>query len=373
MLQLVSATVFMKKIIWKLLVTGFAFGFIVPGFQFKAHAQNAPVTTAATVTNAVAGQQVVMPVTVTGFANIGAVTLTLDYDYTKLHFVSASVNPGLAGNISIGDNNLGDGNHRLVLSWFGNSSFLPDGNNLVIYTFTYLSGTATLHWFENGPSCEYADANAVVLDDSPASTYYIDGLVFGSTDKQLQLSFFLEGLYNTGSHKMDFARNAVGNQFPGTTVDQVSVELHDAADYSNIVFTSNHVNLDEDGTASLTVPGLYNGAYYITIKHRNSVETVSAMPVSFGAGNISYAFDDASKAFGSNIKQTVDGSWVFFCGDVNQDGVIDAADLISIDNDAALSESGYKAADTNGDGLVNTVDLLLPGINAGNFVEKITP
>lgn len=144
-----------------------------------ADAQNAPVTTAATVNNAVTNQPVTIPVTVTGFNNIGSVTLSLDYNTSQLQYISATHNPALAGPFNVGDNDLGNGIHRLVLSWFGSGVSLPDGSSIVEYTFTYLSGTATLDWFDMGPSCLYSDADANILNDIPTSEYYINGRVCG--------------------------------------------------------------------------------------------------------------------------------------------------------------------------------------------------
>jgi len=139
--------------------------------------QNAPVTFAATVGNAVPGQQVTVPVMVTGFNNIGAVTLSLDYDYSKLQYISGSKNPFLTGTYNIGDNDLGNGMHRLIFGWFGSGNSLPDSSILLTYTFNYTSGTAGLLWYEMGPSCEYADASANVLNDIPTAEYYINGLI----------------------------------------------------------------------------------------------------------------------------------------------------------------------------------------------------
>ena len=56
--------------------------------------QNAPVTTAATVGGAVPGN-VDVPLTVTGFNDIGAVSLTIDYNYAVLHFTGGTPNPEL--------------------------------------------------------------------------------------------------------------------------------------------------------------------------------------------------------------------------------------------------------------------------------------
>ncbi len=140
-------------------------------------AQNAPVTTLATVGNAVPGP-VVVPVTVTGFNNIGAISLTIDYAYAGLHFVGGSPHPQLGG-FAVGDQDLGNGRHRVTMGWFGSGASLADGSVIMSLTFTYISGITALEFYDSGPSCEYADGAFNVLNDIPQGAYYINGLVCG--------------------------------------------------------------------------------------------------------------------------------------------------------------------------------------------------
>jgi hypothetical protein len=141
-------------------------------------AQNAPVTTLTTVINAVPGS-VTVPVTVVNFSNIGAISLTFDYSYNGLHFVQGSPNPALPGFL-IGDNDMGNGTHRVTMGWFGTGASLSNGSTIMTLTFTYISGTTYLEWFDNGPSCEYANASNIVLNDVPDSYFYINGYVCGN-------------------------------------------------------------------------------------------------------------------------------------------------------------------------------------------------
>lgn len=141
-------------------------------------AQNAPITTAATVGGAVPGT-VSVTITVTGFTNIGAVSLSLDYDYSVLHFVSGTPNSQLA-NFAVGDNDLATGYHRVVMGWFGSGTSLPDGATIMTLNFTFINGITALTWYDIGPSCEYADAFYEVLNDTPTETYYINGFVCGA-------------------------------------------------------------------------------------------------------------------------------------------------------------------------------------------------
>ena len=140
-------------------------------------AQNAPITTAATVGGVVPGT-VTVPITVINFSSIGAVSLSIDYDYSVLHFTGGTPNP-LIPSFLIGDQNLGTGYHRITMGWFGSGVSFSDGSTIMTISFTYISGNTTLAWYDNGPSCEYADANYNVLNDIPQSTYYINGYVCG--------------------------------------------------------------------------------------------------------------------------------------------------------------------------------------------------
>ena len=63
---------------------------------YTGTAQNAPVTTVGSNTNAVPGA-VSIPVTVSNFIGIGGVTLTLDYDPAVLTFQGATHNAALTG------------------------------------------------------------------------------------------------------------------------------------------------------------------------------------------------------------------------------------------------------------------------------------
>jgi hypothetical protein len=154
-------------------------GTFLLGFGMISNAQNAPVTTCATVSASSPGP-VNVPVTVTGFTNIGAVSLTLDYDYSVVHFVQGLPNPALPGFLT-GDQNLGNGYHRISMGWFGSANTLPDGSTIMTLNFDYISGNSTLTWYDNGSSCEYADPMGNVLIDIPQATYFINGYICGGT------------------------------------------------------------------------------------------------------------------------------------------------------------------------------------------------
>jgi hypothetical protein len=193
-----------------------------------------------------------------------------------------------------------------------------------------------------------------------------------SADRNLNLTVLLEGLYDGGG-LMRKAQDAGGDHFPGTVADKVTVELHDASQYSTVVYSAANVDLNTNGSASLMIPAVHSGSYYVTVKHRNSLETTTALPVSFSGSTITYNFSTAaSQAYGNNMKG-VSGEYVIYGGDVSQDGIVDSGDMIGIDNDASGFVTGYVPNDANGDGLVDSGDMILVDNNASNFITVVTP
>jgi len=192
------------------------------------------------------------------------------------------------------------------------------------------------------------------------------------TFKTLNANLLLEGLYLSGG-TMRQANGDSGPQFPSPVADQITIELHDAANYSNIIQTIPNVNLNQDGSISTTLAADFNGSYYITIVHRNSITTTTAAPVSFTGSTITYAFDTPAAAYGNNLLQTGDGFYVIYGGDVNQDGFVDTGDVTPIDNDQFNFMMGYVVTDANGDGSVDTGDITIIDNNQFNFVGAVTP
>jgi hypothetical protein len=209
-----------------------------------------------------------------------------------------------------------------------------------------------------------AGVNAYVDTDS-------DVQVFTQTSRVLNVTVFLEGLY-TGPGMMRQASNGAGPQFGAGVADQITVELHYVSDYDSIVF-SDVVNLSVNGQASVLVPYVHSGSYYLTVRHRNSIETTSAVPISMSSNTVNYAFDAPSKAYGNNLLMMISGEYVIFGGDANQDGIIDTGDMTLVDNSAASFTIGYVNSDVNGDGVVDTSDMTIIDNNASGFVVSITP
>jgi hypothetical protein len=189
--------------------------------------------------------------------------------------------------------------------------------------------------------------------------------------KDLILTIYLESLYN--GVNMNKAQNESGDQFPGSTADKITVELRDATTHS-MVYSNADVNLTTSGQAEVSVPGSNYHSYYIAVKHRNSIETWSASPVSFSGNSINFDFSaDATYAYGNNLKQLATGVYGIYAGDVNQDGVVDENDITTVASGAAGYTKGYILADVNGDGVVDALDLIMADNNTSVFAAAKRP
>jgi hypothetical protein len=141
---------------------------------------NSPVTTAPVIT-ACPGTTISVPVTVSAFSNIGALSLTMHYNTSALTYLSFVNNSGFPGLTVDGVTTPGT-----IIT--GGSSSAVNGitlsDNTVLYTlnFNYTGGVSALEWFDNGSSCEYNGPSPTfqVLDDTPFSSFYFNGQVADS-------------------------------------------------------------------------------------------------------------------------------------------------------------------------------------------------
>jgi hypothetical protein len=145
-----------------------------------AKADDAPVTTAGVETDASEGGSEVIPATVTGFSDIGQFTLTMCFDTTRVHFVSASTNPVLTGMTVTYHSPEGNTQGKLIFAWTGTSNVsLVDGSTLADLTFTYITGTGILSWtYMFGAVCQYqryVNGSLTLLNDNPRYLFYLNG------------------------------------------------------------------------------------------------------------------------------------------------------------------------------------------------------
>ena len=190
--------------------------------------------------------------------------------------------------------------------------------------------------------------------------------------KQLNLQLLLQGLY-AGSGTMNQAFSESGPQFDPGIADEITIEFKNGLDYYETEYVAEHIPLSTAGLATLTFPASLSQSYYLTIRHRNGIETTTANPVSLAGEVTDYSFNAPDKAYGDNLLLMADGHYVIYSGDVNQDGFIDTADMTPVDNDATNYAAGYLATDVNGDGVIDTADMTIVDNNAALYVGAATP
>lgn len=166
----------------------------------------------------------------------------------------------------------------------------------------------------------------------------------------------IEGFRNGGTQVQDTARFYLRSSLsPYQVVDQGKVYL------------------DNTGSGKVYFANAPSGNYYLVVKHRNSIETWSALPLSVVKGDNSYDFTTSStQAYGQNMILK-DGVYCNFSGDVNQDDVVDGADGGIADNDAFSFATGYIPSDVNGDNSTDATDLSIIDNNSYNYIGAMKP
>jgi hypothetical protein len=176
------------------------------------------------------------------------------------------------------------------------------------------------------------------------------------------------------------------DKFAGDVVDMLSVELHDATTYSTVAYQLTGLELHQDGRVTsvglsyIEIPTAATGSYFITVKHRNHLETTSATAVSFSA-DVNYDFTDVStKAYVDPAAiftpmKTLNGKWMLYTGNVNNSGanpIIDQDDYMQIFDNYSDNTGiyGYLLNDLNGDGLVDFLDYMLNYHNQDIYFSK---
>lgn len=197
-------------------------------------------------------------------------------------------------------------------------------------------------------------------------------IIYG-TSRLVRMDLALEGFYNPITGLMRKAR--LGN-FPDTIADQITIKLANQVFPYSVIFEKDTINVNLTGTCSFEPPVNFFGNYYIIVKHRNSIETWSKIPVSFNAfypDTIKYSFTDApNKAFNNNLK-LVGSKYCIYGGDINQDGFVDSGDMGILDNESNQFVFGYNPSDVNGDGFTDSGDIILVDNNSYFFVGSSAP
>jgi len=197
-----------------------------------------------------------------------------------------------------------------------------------------------------------ANGNNLFLDNIKIST--------ASLFTQFNIKLVPEGLYNgSGKVRKDTVRIYLRNSItPFAVVDSAKTFIDDITLNAACVFAN--------------AP---SGTYYLQAIHRNSLECWSktgGQTITKGV-TTSYDFTNLiTQTYGSN--SILSGTkYCLPSGDVNQDGIIDASDVSSVENDAAISLKGYVTSDLTGDDFVDAGDVSIVENNSLSAFTVMTP
>jgi hypothetical protein len=233
------------------------------------------------------------------------------------------------------------------------------------------NNTVTVTW--NSATAQTVSVNYTNSNGCTASAPTVYNVTVNACFKTLNLtSVMLEGLYSGGG-TMRQAWDALGPHWPAGIADHIKVELHSSASYSTVVYTATDVPLSTAGTATISVPAAFNGSYYITIRHRSSIETTTSTAIPFAGSTINQSFGSRAIVFGGNLGVSHDGHYLIYGGDVDQDGFVGVSDMAKIDNLSSVFASGYLPEDVDGDGFVGVSDMAIVDNNSANFISSMTP
>jgi PKD repeat protein len=313
---------------------------------------------------------------------VGDITVDPDYSPVTLEFTSGTFSSGNYAAVNLTDDKYPN---PLIVD-----NYLSRYWNLIQNNITGFTCNATFRY----PVTDIAgDENLVYClkafplpwvgyDPADAVTHKLtaDGLTdfgtfTGAGIHKVYMKVFLEGFYNPTTGMMNKVQDEYGDHFPGNICDQLTLELHDPYNYSNIIYSSGLVYVTTAGNVYLSaIPGPYNADYYLTVIHRNHMETTSAIALSFAAPEITYNFTTAaSQAYGDNQKD-MGGVFALYGGEIVKDGLVDGSDMNYIDN---LSNPpivfGYFVEDLNGDGFVDASDMNICDNNTTAIIMAILP
>ncbi len=174
----------------------------------------------------------------------------------------------------------------------------------------------------------------------------------------LDLKVIVEGFYNLSTNALNIR-------------DTVTVYLHSVTAPFPVVDSARTVidSLSFNGLCQFN--SAPDGSYYISVKHRNSLETWSEPGGESLTREIPASYDFTSqtnKTYGNNtiLKGT---KYCIISGDCNQNGVINAVDRATVI--AELGADGYLNGDLDGNGIVNALDRAIVVSNLGR--SKMTP
>ncbi len=194
----------------------------------------------------------------------------------------------------------------------------------------------------------------------------------------VELRILLEGPYQTTLNAMRTSLAANGQiplaspyaaaprsvtRIPTGVVDWVLLEFRTATNASPAASRSAFLSagglvVDDDGVSLPAVNLSAATNYYVVVKHRNHLAAMSAARVAFTGDRLVYDFTGSGSAFfGGGVAAVPVGSvrWAAAAGDVDGDGAVRPVDATMAASRPYAA--GYRRADLDGTGMVDTPDM----------------
>jgi lysophospholipase L1-like esterase len=233
-------------------------------------------------------------------------------------------------------------------------------NNTNYYTIGTYTKTIT-----NYLGCDSVATLNIALASCPVFSFTVKAII--------------EGYYNNTNLQMMPILYDLNQTTDSTITDSVCIKIWHPDDLVDSMPSFSCITfLNKNGNAIVSIPiNLSGGFYYISINHKNSLETWSANTVRL-ISNSTYDFSNSlSKAYNNGINTPMkfisSDKYAIFSGDVNQDGSINLVDLQQAENSAKFIGLGYLNDDLNGDGVVDIFDLQIIDNNKILFLNKARP
>ncbi|MFZ4707402.1 MAG: right-handed parallel beta-helix repeat-containing protein [Bacteroidales bacterium] len=302
----------------------------------------APVTTIASVTASI-NTEVILPVTVTGFTNITAVSLQLDYDPYQMTYTGyANANAQLSDLILNDVADYSSGYHRkIMISWSDETpKTIPSGGKILDLNFTYIQGNTTLSWnnsVNSGSNCEYADASGNPLTDVPSTQFYYNGEIIGQSYFTISGNVWYHNYFDTAIDSALVSLYQGGNLIKSDTANLLGQYVFDSIPngmYSISAATSKPWQ-GVNGTDALKIQRHFAELEFLSspvrikaadVNLNNSVNATDAVQVkrrfaslsnSFARGDWTFADPNGYTYFYVNNSNVVQNLYGLCVGDVN--------------------------------------------------------
>ena len=146
----------------------------------------------------------------------------------------------------------------------------------------FTGGGNSLSWTMGEPFYKTLQGGNILLTQGFQQTYV--------TLRILNLKAYLEGLYLGGGQMTALLYNRYPLVYTSNTSDSITVKIRASSPPYNVVASVNTL-IHTNGTAVVLLPAsVLNISYFITVHHRNSLETWSKVPVLFNTSTVSFDF-----------------------------------------------------------------------------------